>query len=59
MDINSLINITTGKVDLAVATNVLKKAQDIESTQAKQLLDALPKPSPSPQGVGQSLDIYA
>jgi len=59
MDLNSLINITSGKTELAVATQVLKKTQDIEGAAVKMLIDTLPKPSPSAQGVGQNLDLYA
>ncbi len=59
MELNSLINIASGKTGLAIATQVLKKGMEIEGQAAKQLIEALPKPSPSPRGVGQSLDIYA
>jgi hypothetical protein len=59
MDINSLINIASGQTELAVATHVLKKAQEIQGAAAKTLIDSLQKPSPSPQGVGRSIDLYA
>jgi hypothetical protein len=59
MDLNSLINITSGKTQLAVATQVLKKTQEIEGAAIKQLIDSMPRPSPSAQGVGQNLDLFA
>ena len=61
MDLNSLINIASGKTQLATATYALKKSQDIQGAAVKQLIDSMPKatPSPSPQGVGQKLDLFA
>ena len=59
MEINSLINAVTGRMNLAVTTSLMKKAQDIPAQQVNELIKAMPKASPSPAGVGKSLDLFA
>ncbi|MFH0920199.1 MAG: YjfB family protein [Fibrobacterota bacterium] len=57
MDLNSIVNAVTGNTELAVAMNVLKKAQDTASKQMTTLINSLPKASPSMPGVGQKIDV--
>ena len=60
MEINSLINIATGRSAMAYSTSLLKRANDIQAQQVSQLIQAIPQsPSPSPDGVGQNIDIVA
>ncbi|OGS35460.1 MAG: hypothetical protein A2293_16050 [Elusimicrobia bacterium RIFOXYB2_FULL_49_7] len=59
MEINSLINAVTGNMNLSVTTSLLKKAQDIPAKQINQLIQAMPKASPSPTGVGNRFDVFA
>jgi len=56
MELNALVNAVTGNTQLAVATSLLKKSQDLPAQQVAQLMDSVAK-TPSPPGVGQKIDI--
>jgi len=58
MEINSMVNAVTGNSNVAVATQVLKKAQDLAAQQAQALVQSLSSP-PSLPGIGQTIDTVA
>lgn len=55
MDASSLDQLSAS-AGSAVGVQLLKEAQDLAQSQAAQLVQTLPQP-PSPQGVGDNLDI--
>lgn len=55
MDASSLDQLS-GAAGNAVGVQLLKQAQDLAQSQAAQLVQSLPQP-PSPQGVGENLDL--
>lgn len=60
MDINSVLSIASGNgTSEVVATQMLKKSQDLVKDQAAALLQAMPKPASFNSGVGGGIDLYA
>ena len=55
MDATSLDQLSSN-AGSAVGVQLLKQAQDLAQSQAAQLVQTLPQP-PSPQGVGENLDL--
>jgi len=59
MDLNYLLSASAGNgIQLEAATRVLKKSQDLAKDQALSLINALPKNSPSPSGIGKGIDVF-
>lgn len=63
MDVSSIASAATAmsqqKVGDAAGTLVLRKALDIQASNAAQLLQALPTPQPAPPASKNIIDTYA
>lgn len=56
--VNQATNIQQENISLQFAMAILKQQQDVQEMQAQAIIEMIQR-SPSPQGVGSNVDVYA